>query len=930
MNNLTNDNSLNFNKTMCFSKEGNRNFNDSNKINYYEDKMDLNSFINPNINNSSQKAKKCLTFRDKINKNNRNRFLNSSYISIDSKNCFTKMNRDFFAEKIKKKFNQNNESLEKLNKLSNLLKENFIEYLFPKNENNFFKICLEISKYMKKKELLKKEYLENYIEYFFKKRVYYKYAVNITINKTFVSYCGPILCHIFKSLEKYKIKDNESLIKAINEIKDKKIEILNDFFIYCNVNKVEMENIKKYKFLKNVRKNYILPPELIFFINIFHLVTKVSIDFDFDGEILTNIEVKLVIIVILGIKYLVKDFKAIKLNLMNRNFLYCVYEIYKLKLLSNEAKANIFFKSNSILFRKFIYDEKWDFENNFVLEFYKLLRKEKNFYYQNSRPNLNGRLKNVYHKDSLNIKNIYLKISRKSINKDKNVDLEELNEDEDSLKRRKTVSYLKREILRITNDMKKQETEYYHELVNKCSNILEIIFISFFVLNNIENLEKIELIINESYYYESLSYFRNVCGIDIGKSQILDLIYNKLIKMKALHFEINSFDLISFNRILRIINNNHILSDLQFSFFSSDCTCFPKAIRKISYQNIESKLMKINAKQKYLDFKIEDIFFKNIFPYFERNLNYFFEILQNKKLKILGINFYIPPSILNDEKFIIIIFKFILNIILLSIDNKKSNIEELAILSPNLVINGHKYIIFDEFLLNIHRNNKYLQNLSLQIKLYNIINIHKLVTNNLKIIKIGELDLFSFNNLVENITKYNFCKNCNLEEISISLNKIIMKIDNEIKIIIAKLFNIYMKSLKSINLYTNFIITIKEFKDIINLLENNWIPSYRIIFNNQSNEIIKDNKQLLNKIEYIMRIIYEKHYNENKNDKKKINSDIIDDIVMYLKILFNKRFGKSMDFLMKKKIISKILRYICISKETIIQFNLDVDSKPQL
>lgn len=930
MNNLTNDNSLNFNKTMCFSKEGNRNFNDSNKINYYEDKMDLNSFINPNINNSSQKAKKCLTFRDKINKNNRNRFLNSSYISIDSKNCFTKMNSDFFAEKIKKKFNQNNESLEKLNKLSNLLKENFIEYLFPKNENNFFKICLEISKYMKKKELLKKEYLENYIEYFFKKRVYYKYAVNITINKTFVSYCGPILCHIFKSLEKYKIKDNESLIKAINEIKDKKIEILNDFFIYCNVNKVEMENIKKYKFLKNVRKNYILPPELIFFINIFHLVTKVSIDFDFDGEILTNIEVKLVIIVILGIKYLVKDFKAIKLNLMNRNFLYCVYEIYKLKLLSNEAKANIFFKSNSILFRKFIYDEKWDFENNFVLEFYKLLRKEKNFYYQNSRPNLNGRLKNVYHKDSLNIKNIYLKISRKSINKDKNVDLEELNEDEDSLKRRKTVSYLKREILRITNDMKKQETEYYHELVNKCSNILEIIFISFFVLNNIENLEKIELIINESYYYESLSYFRNVCGIDIGKSQILDLIYNKLIKMKALHFEINSFDLISFNRILRIINNNHILSDLQFSFFSSDCTCFPKAIRKISYQNIESKLMKINAKQKYLDFKIEDIFFKNIFPYFERNLNYFFEILQNKKLKILGINFYIPPSILNDEKFIIIIFKFILNIILLSIDNKKSNIEELAILSPNLVINGHKYIIFDEFLLNIHRNNKYLQNLSLQIKLYNIINIHKLVTNNLKIIKIGELDLFSFNNLVENITKYNFCKNCNLEEISISLNKIIMKIDNEIKIIIAKLFNIYMKSLKSINLYTNFIITIKEFKDIINLLENNWIPSYRIIFNNQSNEIIKDNKQLLNKIEYIMRIIYEKHYNENKNDKKKINSDIIDDIVMYLKILFNKRFGKSMDFLMKKKIISKILRYICISKETIIQFNLDVDSKPQL
>ena len=932
MNDLFEENKINFNKTFFENEE----LNNLNKISFFEDDINLDSFINNNLNNSSENINigHNLTYIEKNKKNRLNicdKSLNTSYISIDSKNIFTKNNSDYIEEinkKINEKFTQNSESLEKIDKLSKLLKENFLEYLFPKKENNFFKICLYISKNLKNQKILKKEYMENYIEYFYKQRVYYKYAVNITINKNFINNCGPILCKIFLNLEKYKIKDFESLKNSINEIKNKNIKILNDFYIYCNDNKLDTQKTKKYKYLKSIRSKYILQPELIFFINFFHLVTKVSIDFDFEGEIITRNEIKLFIIVILCIKYLVKDLKSIKLNLKNRNLLSTIYEIYRLKLLINASKYNIFYKSNSISFSQNLYDEKWDFEKDFVLEFYKSLKKQNNFLFQEARiifPILYKKQKKFHHKNTSNKKKIYSQNTKEDSKNDSSKELNKIIED--SIKRTNTYQIRPNNKLNI----KKDELHYYTEFVNYCANVLELIFMAFFALNNMENLEKIELLFNESYYSECYSYFINVCEIEIGRSHILDLINNKLLNMNTLHFEINSFDLLSFNRILRIINNNKILSDFKFSFFSSDSSCLPNTIRKLNNHNIGTKLMKINEKEN-LDFKIEDIFFKNIFPYFERNLNYFFEILKNKNLKILGINFDIPPPILNDEKYIIIIFKFILNILLLGIYNKKSIIEKLIILSPNLIINGNKFIFFDKFLKTIHHNNKFLKSLSFQIKLYNISNIHKFVNNNLKILKIGELDLFSFKKYVENFTKFNFCKDCNLEELSISLSKTILRLDNEIKLIIAKLFNIYIKNLNSINLYTNIEINKEEFKDLKNVFENNWIPSYKMIFNKKSNQIIKDNNNLLNKIKYFKRK-FENKNEEIKNDETNIESNeknIIGSIFKYLKILFNKRYGKSLDFYEKKKRISNILKYICKSKGAIISFDLMLEENLQI
>ena len=140
------------------------------------------------------------------------------------------------------------------------------------------------------------------------------------------------------------------------------------------------------------------------------------------------------------------------------------------------------------------------------------------------------------------------------------------------------------------------------------------------------------MIIDESYNYEYISYFKNVGKINIENSHLIDFAYNKLINLSFLSFEINFFDLSTVNRIFKLLYNNVYLISLKFSFFSSDSTYFPQNIYKINNRNLKNKLVKKNKKDinNNLNFKIEDTFFTNFYPYFERNLNYFFEIIKKK------------------------------------------------------------------------------------------------------------------------------------------------------------------------------------------------------------------------------------------------------------------------------------------------------------
>jgi hypothetical protein len=189
-----------------------------------------------------------------------------------------------------------------------------------------------------------------------------------------------------------------------------------------------------------------------------------------------------------------------------------------------------------------------------------------------------------------------------------------------------------------------------------------------------------------------------------------------------------------------------------------------------------------------LKVKIDEKFFKDVYTYFTRNLNYFFEIIKYKNLESIGLNFDIPSPILKDENYIIAIIKFIINILILYYCNSEYKIQELIILSPMLNINGNKFLFFDRFLNDINNYDHYatIINLSIQMKFFNIKNIHKLVNKNIKILNLGDFDLFTLNHFLEEINKQSFTENSSLEKITISLNKLIIDLNDDIKLSMAK------------------------------------------------------------------------------------------------------------------------------------------------
>ena len=74
--------------------------------------------------------------------------------------------------------------------------------------------------------------------------------------------------------------------------------------------------------------------------------------------------------------------------------------------------------------------------------------------------------------------------------------------------------------------------------------------------------------------------------------------------------------------------------------------------------------------------------------------------------------------------------------------------------------------------------NQYLLFLNIRLKFYYIKNIYKFIPEKLRILKIGDFDIFSLKLFVGKITEYKFIKNYSLQPFSIKMNDKIIKFNN--------------------------------------------------------------------------------------------------------------------------------------------------------
>ena len=676
-------------------------------------------------------------------------------------------------------------------------------------------------------------------------------------------------------------------------------------------------------------------------------MTILDINIEFDGEVLGEEDIKLFTITILNINYILPKLEHLNLNLIHNKLQFFLYKRYYKKIFNLFALGEETIKKNKIKEHSLIYNIKWDFEKEFnlneyrkndisneILEVNKVIYDDYSILCFTQEKSLKGEIDGkkgifnslVYNSSTDNL----IKVSKKDNNKinkkfslfKKNIeDYEILENDSSSLK---TTSKKNKKNEKEQNGNKNE----YIKILENNSGIFDIILMTLCGVTKIESIKKLNLLSNDFYNKDLINYMIKNYGVDIAsiddEFHILDMLYNKTKNLDLLNIEINSLDIMSFDKIMGIICKSQSLNSLKLSFFSADVSYLTITLLKVYEQikkNEEIAEFVLNEGKNFTVDNFEKKIVNDISTFFIDNLYLLFEIIKNdNKLEALGFNFDLPDILIDNMNYRIPIFKLMLNIIIL-IDNKElkniNKIKTLTLLSPYTKfdnrIGNNIDIIFKD--IQIYKNCNVLKELNLQLQFYNVNYIKNIISPNLTKLSIDDLDYFSFNKIVNYLTSYNFSIKSSLIHLSIKLLNKIVYFDTEIKNAFNKLFNIKIKNLLELELYSNIIIKNKiNYSYLIKMLSNNWIPSYKIILNENevTNKIINDNnnKEIYFLVSKSIENIVKKNEQKDCFNKSDIKNDE-NEVFWILKYLFNCKYSnQSLTFFEIKYLIFTILKYL--------------------
>ena len=909
-----------------------------------------------NIDNDKSKQNKEPIINDDIylNIDSKNHFgetLNSTYELVNQKIDIFNQDIDNDTDDLSLKTSRNIKDGEIQKKdLTKRIMKKFLDKLYPECEAKIRRISYLILE--KTKKLLSKDKIEEYINYFFDKRYDLKYSTSLKFTKDFFTNCGYILCYIYSKLDEFILnKLSRNIEKTINEGKN----VLTDFYQYCEEKGEDPSEIKKSYVWDNIRKNYEIPPEIIFLLNIFPEINTLEFDLDLIGENLNEEDFNLFTITILNIKYILPKLEVININFTFNNLQYILYNKYYTRVLNiiNLGQDNI--KKNIIRNNYNIYNKKWDFEHSFNLEEYRkiLIEKEKQennsnsiiydkysiLYMVDSDENINDirRNKSICNSRIFKDNNNTLKYSLSNINNDFETFSNEDEEGDDIFQRMRTersgTLYINSNKIITSKKENKLNLKKSINISSQISSIYNIILMMICGVARIDNIKKFHLIANDFYNKDIIVYLfknfnLNALSID-DQFHILDLFCNRIKKLDDLNIEINSLDILSFDKILGLIYKNQNLISLKLSLFSSDVSYFITTLLK-TYEEFTS-LNEIKElaqnKGKYITLEIlEEKIINDISVYFIENLNILFEIIKKKNnLETLGLNFDLPKILINNINYKLPIMKIILNILFLIDNNEnngKSKIKELTLLSPHTILDNRLENNIDDLFkdIRIYKNAKILKELNIQTQFYNNKYVKNIISPNLTILSIGDLDMYTFQKLVNYLTSYEFSSKSSLTNLNIKLQNKIICFDTKIKLLMRQLFDLKIKTLLELKLFSNIIIRSKSnYFYLIKILKNNWVPSYVITLNPKSKNL---NKDIIKDVDFIVsKSIETKIFNEYelsliKKDKIETVNDPNDEVFWMLKYIFYCRYSNYyLNFIDIKNIVFSILKYLYLTSK---------------
>ena len=255
----------------------------------------------------------------------------------------------------------------------------FIEKLHPNCNNDYFIISKKISSQFYKNNNVDKNRLENSINYFYNKRQNFQYSSSINFDFDTIYNLGYILIATYHILSDYKILNKKSFRENIKKTKESNQDALLDFYNYCSNKKFNPSEHKKTSFWENNSTNYYIPAIFIFLMNTLNKIETININFfnlELNEELSLNEYIDFLSICIYNIKNLFNNINQIKMNLIHSKLQCRIYSIYYHKYSEKLKKFNGSLKKRYLKL-DYIYDYKWDFNTEFLVEEYRKIYKIK-------------------------------------------------------------------------------------------------------------------------------------------------------------------------------------------------------------------------------------------------------------------------------------------------------------------------------------------------------------------------------------------------------------------------------------------------------------------------------------------------------------------------------------------------------------------------
>ena len=795
-----------------------------------------------------------------------------NYLKINTKNQFDVYNSNESNKKLNEIINYIDELLEEKNQIESI-SQLLLEKLFPKCQNKSFLISKLISKKIIKSKKINRKIIEEKIKYFFDKRIEIRYSKKLMLNRDTINNLGYILCYSFSKFEDFKIYETKDLSKFVKE--SKKYDAINDFYKYCNENGISPIDNSLLDFLEGKNNNYLLPGEFIFLINIFDCINILEIDMNinidkFDENFYDDFY--LFIITHLNIYYLAVLTNHFKMDFNNEQFQKDIYDYYSNELKPVYNKNYRYIKKNINILENNIFKKRWDFETDYIF-----LNKNKRFSKEEESIIRKEIKKTNKENKSVNQKPFDGRLSySRPLQKREFIDLIGSNKKRKESIFTKTITNSSRaqtetfpefDVYEINRNNtfpektdKKKIRDKYEEMVDKNKNILDLIYIVSLGIIRLKNLKNLDIIMTDFYYKEFINHFGQLYSSSkppsgINHFHLLNRFIKKMQGLQVFNIEFNSLDYLTFYRVLSLLKKNEELYSLKFSFFSSFISYSPQYLYKLYVQNMDKKEINNNG-----IISPESFLLQEFLPFFIENLEVLFELIRTKinKLEILSFNFDIPEIITINQRYLIGILKFILNILFL-VYTPKTKIKKLIILSPKTILDSRSMLHIEHFIKNIDigKKNKTIKEFSIQLQFFRINNIKSLISHNLIILKIGEVDIYTLNELTKYICSYNFFKKSSLKSLTIGILNFITQFSKEVEYLLNELFSLKIKTLKELKISSN--INIKKEKNFYKILENNWISNC-ILSLNEKSKLAWKQQEIDERIKQIM---------ENKNKKKK-------------------------------------------------------------